>query len=80
VADDLVADDQWEFWIRQLAVNDVQIGPAHGAGVNFELAPGLGRAPDRKIPQHERMPRLLQDHRAHGFVFHSFSKYVPGKK
>jgi hypothetical protein len=45
VADDFVSWDDWEPWIGQLAVNDVQVRAADAAGADFY--PNLSR---RGIP------------------------------
>jgi hypothetical protein len=64
-ADDLMAGDQRELGLGQIAVEDVEVGPAHGAGahVHEHLAgAGLGLGP---VPKLERPPRGIEHLRAH---------------
>jgi len=68
-AHDFVAKDEGKFRIWQFAVHDVQIGTAHGAGQHLELnlaAHGFRR---RAIAKRKRLARLIENHRAHGFIF-----------
>jgi len=68
LANNLVAEDQWKLRIGQFAVNDVQIGAADGARVNFEPhLPGT-RLRHRALAEYKWMPNLFQNHRAHELI------------
>jgi DNA-binding MarR family transcriptional regulator len=63
---DLVTGDQRELRIRQLAVDDVEVGAAHAAGTHPQehlAGAGIG---EREVALGERTPGLLEHHRAHG--------------
>ena len=79
-ADYLVARDQGQPGIRQLPVNDVQVGPAHGATAHAQkelTRAGLGRG-DLHAPQ--GLAGTLQYHRSHGFLLPTARPVVIGKK
>ena len=63
--DDLVARDERQLRIGEIAVNHVQVGPADGAG--FDPQSDLTRSRDRIGPilQDQLRPRSLKHHRAH---------------
>ena len=56
VADDLVPGHQWQFRVGKLAVDDVQIGPAHRAGphLNQDLVRPVARR--RQLGRGKRTP------------------------
>ena len=63
-----MTDDQWKLRTEQVAVDDVQIRPADGAGVDFQLnltGPGF-RHP--AFLEHKRLSRLRKDHCFHGLI------------
>ena len=63
--DNLVSGDQRQFRIRQFAIDNVQIGATNRARAHaHEQLSRLG-VWLRDIAQHERLPRFLEDHRAH---------------
>src|SRR5260370_34186310 len=64
-ADNLVAENQRQLWIRQFAVDNMKIGPANGAHAdpNEQLSPARLRS--WIITQRERRSNFFQDHRAH---------------
>jgi len=66
--DDLVAENERKFRIRQFAIDDMKIGPANGAHVdaNKKLSPARFRLAE--IAERERLSDLFQHHRAHGDV------------
>src|SRR5207248_1578218 len=66
-ADDLVAEDEGELRADQLAVEDVEVGAADGAGADFEehLARLFGSRV-RLVLEPQRRSRSVQHHRAHG--------------
>ena len=66
VADDLVAEDERELGIGQLAVGDVQVGAAYAARGDPEqhlVRPGSGLGQARFA---QRTPCGVEEHRAHG--------------
>src|SRR2546428_378785 len=67
-ADDLVPRDQRQFRMREFAVHDVQVGPAHGAGAHPQ-AHLVGPRPRRlDLRGAQRAPRGVQQHGAHHFA------------
>jgi hypothetical protein len=65
LADDLVAEDERELRTIELAVRDVEVGPADAAGLHGdEQLPRAGLGPG-EVALHERLPRPLQHHRPH---------------
>jgi hypothetical protein len=64
-ADDLMADDQREFRIRQFPIHDVQISAADSARAHLDE--NLARAGLRlgSFEQTERLPRSFENHCAH---------------
>ncbi len=66
LADDLVAGDQRQLGVRQFAVDDVQVGPADGAGLDphQHLARAGGRVGDLRRAQ--RPAGGVEDHGEHG--------------
>src|SRR5690606_21749831 len=65
LADDLVAEDQRQLRIRQLAVGDVQVGPADPAGAHAQQHLARARLGIRQLAQDQRPARLLEQHRLH---------------
>src|ERR1700730_17640886 len=63
--DNLMSQNQRQLRVGQLAINNVQIGPANGAGVNPDKQLACLPLWFRHIVQHERFSRFLQNHRAH---------------
>src|SRR5262249_47533570 len=64
-ADDLVPGYERELRLRELSVDDVQVGPAHRASLDGDLdltGAGLGYL---QIAHHQRHPRSIQHHRPH---------------
>jgi hypothetical protein len=60
-----VPEDQRQVAGLDLAVAQVQIGPAHAAGLHLEqhlAAAGLG---DLDVVRPQRLARLVEQHRAH---------------
>src|SRR5262249_14667857 len=64
-ADDLVAEDQGQLGTRQLAVGDVEVGPAHAARIDAHehLAGGGHGIGQLRLSQGH--PRRVQDDRSH---------------
>jgi hypothetical protein len=65
-SNNLVARDQWKFGLRQLAVNDMQIRTANCAGANFNLNLLWAWLRIWQLRDLKSLPRLLQNHCAHG--------------
>jgi hypothetical protein len=61
-----VAQDQWQLWVRQFAIDHVKIGAAYRARCDAHKQLSLGRSRCLYISELERPPRLIQNHRAHG--------------
>ena len=66
-ANDLVTGDDRQHGVWQLAVDDVQIGPAYAAGQH--LHPDLARAglPVAQLGPPKLRPQLVEYHRVHGY-------------
>src|SRR5205823_2433477 len=64
-ADDLVAENQREFGIRQFAIDDVKIGPANAARANANKKLSPARFRFRNVAQCERRSDFLEHHRTH---------------
>jgi hypothetical protein len=64
-AGDLVAEDERKLRSLEFAVRDVEVGPAYAARLHSnEQLPGP-RLGTRKVALDQRLPGLLQHHRAH---------------
>ena len=66
IANNLVTWYERQFWIRQFAIDHVKIGPAHRARNDSHKQLSLGRPWFLHVAELERLPRLIQNHRAHG--------------
>ena len=64
-ADDLVTEDAGHAE-RELAVEQVQIGPAHATGAHLEEQLARAGARDRELGGYERPPGCLEHHGPHG--------------
>src|SRR3712207_5835818 len=64
-ADDLVSGDQGQLRVLDSAVHDVQIRPAHGAGVDPQEGLLRRRLKLRNLCDAQRLARRVKDHRAH---------------
>src|SRR5215216_551395 len=64
-ANDLVAGDDRQLGVRQLAVDDMQVGAADAARRNLDHNLAGGRRRHRPLPHHERAAGPLEDHCAH---------------
>jgi hypothetical protein len=62
----LVAQDQWQLWIRQFTIDNVKIRSAYSARCDSHKQLSLGRSRCLYLSELERLPRLIQNHRAHG--------------
>src|SRR6266446_1245340 len=65
VADDLVPGNQWQLRIRQLAIDHVKIGPANCARSDSHEQLSLRGSWLRHVTESQRLPRFIEDHRAH---------------
>ena len=73
-ADDFVTRNERQFRCRQLAINDMQIGPAHAASMDAQqnlVGAGIRQRSRRIQPQ--RLMRRIQNHRTHGSAFRLLS-------
>src|SRR5947207_9164901 len=61
----LVAQDQWQLWVRQFAIDNVKIGPANRARSHAHEQLSRPRLWLRHIARDERLARLLENHGAH---------------
>ena len=64
-ADDLVAEDERQFRVGKLAIDDVQIGAAHRAGVHLNQHLPRPWARRRHVSRDQRPPRCNQQFRTH---------------
>jgi hypothetical protein len=67
-ADYLVAGDQGQLRIRELAVHDVKVRPAHRAGVDPDQDPVRAWFRFGDLGGTQRLARRVEDHRAHSFA------------
>ncbi len=65
VADDLMADDQRQLRIGQLAVDDMQIRTADRTDVDVQEQLALTRLRHGYVREHERLALLFQEHGLH---------------
>src|SRR5262249_42526089 len=66
-ADALVAEDERQLRVREVAGHDVQIGPADAAGVDAEPDLPRRRVGVGELREAQRRPHPIEDHRSHGF-------------
>jgi hypothetical protein len=66
-ADDLVAGDHRQPRVGELAVDQVQIGAAHAAGLHPQQHLATAGARHRPALQAQRLAGAVEHHRAHGF-------------
>jgi hypothetical protein len=64
-ADDLVSEDERAKWIGKLLVDNMQVGPADGAGVNIDEDLARAGRRGRQIRESKGMPGCVEEHRAH---------------
>ena len=64
-ADDFVAGDEGEPGLGQFAVNDVQVGPADGAGVDADQDLAVAGAGDGEIGRGQGCRFSSEQHRTH---------------
>jgi hypothetical protein len=64
--DDLVAGDEWELRLRELAVDDMDVGAADAAGGDLEQDLSGSGLRLREVGWPERLALPFQHHRAHG--------------
>jgi hypothetical protein len=62
-----MAQNQGQLWIRQFAIDDMKIGPAHCACRNAHEQLSPPRIRFWHIAQLQWLLRLIEDHRAHRF-------------
>jgi hypothetical protein len=60
-----VPRDERELGVEKLAVHDVQVGPADGAGVHAEEELTVFRSGGGELREPERLARCIEDHGAH---------------
>jgi hypothetical protein len=65
-ADDLMSEDERELRLRELAVDDVQIGAADGARLHANPKLAGCRFGARKLGRHKRRSGPCKHHRLHG--------------
>src|SRR5438093_5458844 len=66
MANNLMTWYERQFWIGQLAINHMKIGAADSACCHPHQELSLGRSWFLYVAELERLPRLIQNHRAHG--------------
>ena len=64
-ADDLVARHNGQLWVWQLAVDDVEVGPANAASLNPHANLARSRRGVRPLLHPEPLVRPIEDHGAH---------------
>ena len=64
-SDDLVADDQRQLWLGQLAIDQVEIGAADSAGRHVEAHLTRARLGCGQLSEAKRRGGALQEHRLH---------------
>ena len=67
-ADNLVTKNERKFRIGQLAINDMKIGAANGAGVNPNEQLSMARFGFGQVAEREWLSNFFEHHRAHGDV------------
>jgi hypothetical protein len=65
VADDLVAWHERQFGLRQLAIHDVQVGAAHGAGADLDKDFAGAGLWGWQLSGAQGLPLGAKDHRFH---------------
>ena len=65
-AHDLVARHERQLGLGQLAVDDVQVGPADAAGLDGDEDLARGRLRVGQVGLAQRRARRVENHRAHG--------------
>lgn len=68
-ANDFVTGNQGEFWVRQFAIDHMQIGSAHGARSDTHEHIFGAWLRNRQRMQTQRPTRRFQDHRSHDNLF-----------
>lgn len=66
--DDFMPRHQRQLGLRQRAINNVQIRPAHGARADLHQHLAYARRRYRQFSQPEPLPRLTENHRTHSLV------------
>ena len=64
-ADDLVAEDERQLRVGELAVSDVQIGAANAAGVHAQAHLSGAELGPRQVSSAQRRARRIEHHRPH---------------
>ena len=67
-ADDLVSRHERQLGLRQLAIDDMQIGAAHRARADLDQDLARARLGGRNLSRAERLPLGMKDHRFHGVI------------
>ena len=60
-----VAENERQFWLRQFAINDVQIRPANRARGDADQNLIRGRLRFSDLSRYERLADFFEQHRAH---------------
>ena len=63
--DNFVSENQRQFWLRQFAINDVQIRPANRAGGDADENLIRRRLRCSDLSRYERLADFFEQHRAH---------------
>src|ERR1051326_7022145 len=64
-ADDLMSEDERELRVGKLAVSDVEVGAADGAGGNADAELAGARDRRRNVAQRQRRALMFEEHRSH---------------
>ena len=64
-ADNLVSGNQWQFRIRQFAIDHVEIGPADGTSIHADEQFACLGLRLWHVAQLQRLPGPIEHHRAH---------------
>lgn len=68
-ANDLVTRDDGPFWIGQLAIDNVQVGPAYGAGFDADAYLAATRNGIISLLENQWFAGLMKNHCSHSSSF-----------
>src|SRR5262249_34747171 len=64
-AHDLMARNEWKFWIQQFPIHDMQVRAANRTRGDFDENLSFERPRNRAVLEQQPLARLPQDHRFH---------------
>jgi hypothetical protein len=68
-SDNFMSENEREFWLRQFAIDDVQIRPANRAGGDADEKLVRARSRRQDIPWRERLANFFEHHCAHNDLY-----------